>query len=245
MVMHRRTGTAKRVATTEGGGVTAGTRLRIMLSVKRLRNPQRKPVLFCEFCGLCVECRAVWRRRSLQFVHRGAGRPMAVRLASRFRPGRLVPNPAFDLGDEIAGVSSHEDESVISADAAIRQSFRKLRLKPPGLRCSRSTRPVRSGPSRRRRRSRRVHARAAFQMPGAHQRRRDPGHARSSRFPRRSEHAARGVQLGLLQAIVLAFRRILSCLGPSHASDRRRAHVSLSIHTKHSRCTLRFRVFAG
>lgn len=41
---------------------------------------------------------------------------MAVRLASRFRPGRLVPDPTFDLADEreIAGVSSHEDESVIS-----------------------------------------------------------------------------------------------------------------------------------
>jgi hypothetical protein len=41
---------------------------------------------------------------------------MALRLVSRSRPGRLIPNPAFDLADEreIAGISSHEDESVIS-----------------------------------------------------------------------------------------------------------------------------------
>src|SRR5436190_9962033 len=32
-------------------------------STRNSRNPQRKPVLFCEFCGFCVECRAVWRRR--------------------------------------------------------------------------------------------------------------------------------------------------------------------------------------
>lgn len=41
---------------------------------------------------------------------------MAFKLVSRFRPGWLVQNPVFDLANEreVACVSGHDDESVIS-----------------------------------------------------------------------------------------------------------------------------------
>src|SRR5207247_8007258 len=39
-----------------------------------LAEPAEKPVLFCEFCGFCVDCRAAWRRQSVGHEEGSCGR---------------------------------------------------------------------------------------------------------------------------------------------------------------------------
>ena len=53
-------------------------------------------------------------------------------MVSRCRPGRLVPNPAFDLADEreIAGVSRDEDESVIAGGCGDQAVVEKTAAEP-------------------------------------------------------------------------------------------------------------------
>lgn len=58
-------------------------------------------------------------------------RPIAM-LVSRFRPGRLVVNPAFDAADEreIPGVARHEDESMIASGRSNQAIVQKTAAEP-------------------------------------------------------------------------------------------------------------------
>src|SRR6266487_5545924 len=82
-----------------------------------LAEPAEKPVLFCEFCGFCVECRAVWPRR-------------LVGHALPFEGLAQQGNRSWRLGREIPGRGLDADAIAVADLAEVREERRVIVFVP-------------------------------------------------------------------------------------------------------------------